>query len=304
MHRFFKVCIALCCLLVWLIAPQVAAGPLQDNMPLLSESQQAQLAVANDGGTLDEGALYPLLQNTSQWGRLPSVPDYTQLLVDPSAYRGQLFTIEGQFGRAATLTLTRPGTWGQDITWWAIRVTEGQTINGATLPDFNVVVLFADDGTTLPNPGKSGTQVTVIGRFYKIWGATSDGKPSSYLTFVSSPSAVVQVGETITTPLNNQRHFWGTSGTSGGSGGMMVLVVVVGLAIAFYAVRRFSKRSGVPATRRLQERRNAREELEQRRRHRAVEEAGEQDPQSVNLPEDPVAALEELERRHEEEEKT
>lgn len=283
------------------------------NIPPLTEPQTEQLSTAVDRSTLDEGALYPLLQNASRWANPPAEANYLQMLSSPENFRGEIMTIRGEFGHARTVQLARPGPWGETATLWGVRVAEGQVVNGVKQPDFNVAILFAGDGTALANPGKPGTKVEVICRFYKIWqsyfiDANGASVPANYLTFVSSPVGVVSVGgrasgssrggvpgSGIAPPASSNSHGGGTDYTR-----YIVIIVVIAVGMGYYLVRRFAGRRGVPPTRRQRERRDAREELEERRRRRTLDEAAEDDPQAQGLPQDPAQAMQELERRHRE----
>lgn len=285
------------------------------NIPPLTEPQTEQLATAGDRGVLDEGALYPLLQNASQWANPPAEANYLQMLSSPENFRGEIVTIRGEFGHARSVSLARPGPWGETATLWGVRVAEGQVINGVKQPDFNVAILFAGDGTVLPNPGDPGTPVEVICRFYKVWQTyfideSGANVPANYLTFVSSPAAVVSVGGQATATSRRIPGLGvappaghGDQSNSGSDLRQYVLVIVVVLAVGmgYLLVRRFAGRRGVPPTRMQRERRDAREELEERRRRRAIEEASGDEPENDGLPEDPAAAMEELERRHRDE---
>ena len=290
---------------VLLVAGVVA---MADVTPL-SEAQQTQVDAAVDGGVLDEGALYPLLQNASAWGELPATPDYGKLAADPGAFRGELFTVQGEFAREQKLPdISRPGKWGDTLAMWTIRVQEGMVINGVKTPDSYVQVIFAADGTSMPAPPKRGAPVTVVARFYKLWRTTtSTGRVESFPAFVSAPSQVRAIdGHTRTGSVSGDGgDFWSSSsGNSSGGGGLkdstVVLVIVIAAAITFYGVRRLVGKRVRPG-RQQQERRDAREMLEEQRRRRSIDEAAEDDEDAADLPKDPAAAMEELLRRHREE---
>lgn len=166
-------------------------------VPPLTDAQSAQLSTAaDDSARLDEGALYPLLQNVLTWepgdksgGEAGArVPDYDALLADPASMRGELFLIEGRFaGRARRFKLMRSGAWGEALTEWVLLVRDD--------PQEVAVVYFVDPDGSMKAP-RSGTRVQVVGRFYKVWADTDQhGKPARYLTFVAR-SASLTTAET------------------------------------------------------------------------------------------------------------
>lgn len=293
-------------LIAWamMIVMVAAAESRAVTIPPLTEPQAEQLNSATDGDArYDEGALYPLLQNVSHWNNAPAEANYLQMLSNPSKYRGDIMTVRGEFGNAMPVDIVRSGPWGEKLTMWGVRVREGQIVNGVKQPDFNVAIFFINDGKPLRNPGKPGTPVTIVCRFYKVWQTTSkEGNKSNYLTFVSSPAAIVSVGGRVQTTHSKSSN--PASNSSGWSSladeRFLVLLVVVALGMGYYAVRRFAGKRTVPPTRRQRKRRDAREEVEARRKRRAIDEAAEDDPDAENLPPDPAAAMEELERRHRE----
>src|SRR5690606_37774103 len=96
-------------------------------LPGLTESQTQQLATADDeSATIDGPALYPLLENVTQWRHGDesgaTVPDFAAIEADPAAHRGQVFLIEGQVaGPVVPIPTLRPGPWGETIEQWTIK---------------------------------------------------------------------------------------------------------------------------------------------------------------------------------------
>lgn len=167
----------------------VTAMVLAANVPPLGEAPRRQVASASDEGPrIDEGALYPLLENAMRWD-LPvreagtRLPDYAAIEAAPAEHRGALFTIEGHFVRQRRLVLNRSGSWGKRVTEWAIRVSDE--------PDGRyVIVLLADPGDSLPHPTK-GTPVKTVTRFYKVWRSHNKlGETRNWLTFVGRSAKV------------------------------------------------------------------------------------------------------------------
>lgn len=198
-----------CLLLLFLAAP-----------PPLTDTQRAQLDSATDFGPAnDEAALYPLLENALLW--IPgdesgaAVPDYAALLADPTAYRGDLFLIEGDFaGRPRAIPLARPGDWGSELTEWVLRVRED--------PDEVAVIYFVDpDGALQPLP--RGTPVRVAARFYKAWSDRDlSNRPTDFLLFVARTPTVAAAEP-----------------TPQGPGIGMPVVTLLALAAGFYILRRY-----------------------------------------------------------------
>ena len=193
-------------------------------VPPLTDSQQVRLDSAGDDSVQLEGpALAPLLENVLTWDPKgvdeagARVPDYEALLADPVAGRGELFLIEGQFaGRARRYKLKHVGEFGDALTEWVILVRND--------PVEVAVVYFVDPDGEIEAPG-TGAKVRVVGRFYKVWADTDrDGNPARYLTFVAR-SATVVGGQTATrqSPL------------------LPMLLLVVGLGVAYILIRRMSK---------------------------------------------------------------
>jgi hypothetical protein len=241
-------------------------------IPPLTDAQLEQLKSAGDGSTrLDEGALYPLLQNALEWkpgdetGAM--VPDYLAIQNDPDAHRGQLFLIEGWFFRTLPVRrLARDGPWMKNLQQWSL-------MHNANTP---VEVLIIDGPNERDRPNRN-QRVRLAGRFFKIWVSNDqDGRPSLYPVFVGrwTPAPVAGGGNTFSNAIPNP-----------------VIIAVVVLAGAFAATSIWRYR----VNKAFAERR-AREIAEEEKRQREFDEQ----PEGPPLPEDPTEAMKELERRQRE----
>jgi hypothetical protein len=159
-------------------------------VPPLTDAQQSQLNTAiDDSKRLEESALVPLLENVLTWDdsigdNLPR-PDYDALLADPATYRGELCLIEGKFaGRTRRFNLNQTGQWGDALTEWVLIVRDE--------PQQVAVVYFIDPQNKL-QPPPTGTQVKVVGRFYKVWADLDQlDQPTRYLTFIARSPSLTQ----------------------------------------------------------------------------------------------------------------
>ncbi len=254
--------------------------------PTLTARQREQLATATDySQQLDEAAWYPLLENVAGLDVTDKAgaryPDLVTLLTEPAAYRGELFVVEGLLAAPPrTLPRTaRPGTWSGKLQQWVIQ-TDAQRDE--------VVLLYLVDPPSDATRPKVGDAVWTIARFFKVWDETraADGKMRRYAVFV---------GRTVNRggPGAGEAGGAGGVGKGGGSiglgGGFTALVVaVVVLAGGFYYLRkRIAAQNSIDCD--VPSRRENRHE-------RGEDEAAEEDIGDP-LPEDPVEALRELERR-------
>jgi len=166
----------------------------------------------------------------------------------------------------------RAGPWNDTLEQWPIIVD-----NGGGYKD--VVLVYLTDPP--PRPIK-GDRIRTVGRFYKIWqNENLEGRSQDFLVFVGRSA------------VNESR-----SGYRPGAGGIdsksiytFIGILVLVLAAAFYFLRKAAANRPTPAQLRRQARENT--------RHRDDEPAPEEDA-GPPLPEDPVKALDELQRRHDE----
>ncbi|MFA9476874.1 hypothetical protein ACERK3_01075 [Phycisphaerales bacterium AB-hyl4] len=239
-------------------------------VPALSDGQRAQLDTATDGSRqLDEGALYPLLENMLAFEpgdmRGARVPDYEAIRADPAAARGELYLIRGQFiGTTPRHRLTRRGAWGDALTGWGVVVSPEPPA---------VVVYFVDPAGELDaRPPRYGAEVELVGRFYKVWAdRDADGRAWEYLTFVARSAEVISRGA--------------GGGPGRGMGGSMFVVMLMMLGALLFVLWRVR---GMVRPR-VAER--PRRELDEP----GLAAAGEEE--QAPLPNDPEAALAELARR-------
>lgn len=268
--------------------------PAADGIPPLTERQRLQLASANDGsGQLDEGALYALLEHVMRWPRGEEAdtlnPNYGRIMQEPQHNRGQAFLLEGQVvAPPQRMQLIRAGSWGTELVYSVLLVQRD--------PDVSVVVLYLDPDAAL-QPPRLREHVRIPAAFYKIWGSTTHPDtgqvvPMDYLVFVSPGPSRMEEAAAAGPDLT-----WV----------VFLLLVLVGL---YYMVRRF-KTAMVPsgpydnrrhayADEQAQDSRLARRLARKQLAARMAEPDTEEDAQ--DLPEDPVEALAELERRHQQQE--
>ena len=261
------------------------------SVPPLAETDQRQLAdVADDTGRFDAGPLYPLLRNVMQWDPPVSsagarIPDYAALEKTPGAHRGEMFVIEGIFGNAGRFALSRSGPWGEALTQWGVKIP-AEKLPGDE-PRF-VAVFFVDPKNSMTKP-LVGTEVRIVGRFYKLWRTDTGGegeqkRTETFPTFIAR-SAEVTGG----TQLSSRPSLTFVAIVLG------VLLVVFGYF--FRRARRLSKAE--PAA----PRRNApRAGTPARRDEADAADAGDEEDDEAPLPQDAPDALDELARRHQQSE--
>ncbi len=252
-------------------------------IPALTEAQVIQLDTAADGLRPDEPAWTGLLSSVATWdpaeavrGFVPgaAVPDYGKLLAEPGAYRGALLVIEGRYaGRQRETRTQRAGPWGESLKEWGVVVRPEPDESGDESGDEFVAVVYLVDPEGRITPPREGQTVRVLSRFYKTWtDVDADGVPRIYPVFVGRSATVVE------------------SAGSTGRGSIVVVggvVVMAGLLGLVMLARK--RRAGRPSKR---------ERVLERLRGAADEEGEETVSRSVNreLPDDPAAALAQLER--------
>ncbi len=237
----------------------------------LSEGQRVQLDTAMDfNSTFDEAGLYPLLNNALQWEKGDEagamIPDYKAIFESPGEHRGQLFLIEGAFagGSQRVRQLSRPGSWDGKLNQWVVVVDRATD---------EVAVVYLVDPPPAP---KAGAKVRTVGRFYKVLSDTDrEGRPTNYLTFVGHGAQV-------------EERSSGSGVGSGSAGGALVLVLVI-LAGGWVVLRQTIRVKKVRT--RLRVGATVGGDTEG-----GIGEEGDE----VNLPKDPVQALDVLHDRHEE----
>ncbi|MFW6060841.1 MAG: hypothetical protein ACODAQ_11720 [Phycisphaeraceae bacterium] len=253
-------------------------------LPPLSEAQREQLADTTDRtAAVDEGALYALLPNVLEWRADDEMAamvnvNYQALLDEPAAYRGEVILLEGSFyGRSDRFALNRAGPWGEAVTMWVLALDD-------RLERMAVVFLVDPEGQWHTTPPRRGKRVQVPARFFKVWQqADNRGQATDYLVFVGR---FPQVGA--------------ASGAGGAAGlGMaqlaqMVLLVVVFAGALIWILHRSR---GISFRPRPLPRQEAPVEPP------ASPTIEEDEPlDEAALPDDPAAALDELSRRHGEDE--
>lgn len=277
----------LTCCLVLLTLPCAAAPPLTD----ADRERLADGTTDRDGDLDQQDGLYVLLRNAFSWqgedfggdagAAVAPPPDYGYLKKHPEEVRGNAYLIEGwlaQHDRYPTRdnherdALVRAGdpAWGDQVTRWIINTDKKD-------PSSTIIVLFNDPRAQMPKPGVE-SQVKVAARFYKLWTIPDvNGKPFTYPVFVGGAAEVVQAQA--------------AGGGGGPSSGTIVMIALVLVAGGFIVIRlMLSRKGGGNMT--LQR-------LEAMRRDReAYESETEEEEDEEVLPEDPVAALDVLRKKH------
>ncbi|MEM9346508.1 MAG: hypothetical protein AAGB26_07815 [Planctomycetota bacterium] len=246
-----------------------------------------------------QDGFYVLLRNAATWkgddfsgdagAAVAPPPDYGFLKDKPEQARGNVYMIEGWLAgseRWPTLTnhdsekLHRPGdpAWGDQVTRWTV-ITEKDN------SDATVIVLFNDPNAKMTAPEKGG-KVRIAARFHKLWTIpSSNGLSFTYPVFIGGAAETVQASST-------------GSSTGGPVSSLTIVLGAILLVGGFFVGMRFlmrkvSTNSGGGTM--------LRDRLEEMRREReAQEEQSEEDEGVEDLPEDPVAALDVLRERHEE----
>lgn len=264
--------------------------------PELTESQRQQLEDGTDdrNATIDERpGLYALLRNALGWqaddfsgdagAKTAPEPDYDYIRANPAQARGSVYLIEGwlaQHDRFPT-----EANFGRDQMRNSLDVALGSQVTRWTIatakkdPASTVIVLFLDAQGHIKDPGKE-SKVRVAARFFKLWTYNdASGTPVTYPVFVAGAHEVV-------TPAKG-----GSSGSAPSPRTLMMIglvVVVGGFFLSRYLLNRNSGGGG-QTRQRISELREAREHAEEHA----------DDESAEDLPEDPVAALDQLRDRHE-----
>lgn len=256
-----------------------AAPPAVRVIPPLTPDQSRQLATAADHERgFDAGALYPLLFNAVKWpagvetGAM--IPDFEVIRDAPEAARGQLFLIEGEFiTETPPDHLSRSGPWEPAMRRWVVRPDSKRN---------ELLVIFLVNPPPAP---RTRQNVRLPARFYMLWTDNDNsGKPRSYPILVGAGARIMgeRAGPSFfsSSPLSNV----GLLAVAG-----IVVLIIVKLAVRSAAARRSA----------MEERREARE-LRAEEEREAARQAEQQEPP---LPDDPIAAMEELKRRRENEQR-
>lgn len=241
---------------------------------------------------------YVLLKNASTWqgddfggdagAAVAPPPDYGFLKDKPEKARGNVYLIEGWFmgaDRWPTLAnhtsdklhTTLDPKLGEQVTRWTI-VTEKSN------PAATVLALFHDPNAKMTAP-EEGSKVRIAARFHKLWTIPSaGGKLFDYPVFVGGAAETVEEAQTPAPGGGGNPMLGGVLGA---------ILIVGGFFIAMrFLIRRLStgRGGGTMLRDRLDEMRREREAHEQ--------EAGGEDEDAQDLPDDPVAALDVLRERH------
>lgn len=291
-------------ILIWVWGAFVlcAVGWPAWSAPQLSDEQRELLADSTTDGdnVIDQRpGLYVLLRNAADWqaddfSGDPGVksapePDYAYLRDEPSSVRGDVFSVTGKlvqadrfpttdnFDRDALMRAGDPA-WGDQLTRWIIATDPSD-------PASTVIVFFNDPrgqikAPDIPSDLRDAPTVRVAARFFKLWTiASADGGTFTYPTFVGGAY------EVTATPSASTR-------TSSPFRTLIILAIVV-FTGGYFAVRYLLNRSGTGGS-------LTRARLDAIRQQRErYEDDSDDDDDDEPLPEDPVAALDELRKRHE-----
>ncbi len=262
-----------------LLSAILAAAP-----PLTDDQRTAVEDVTDRVANIDEAGLYALLRNAEAWPdrvgeAIPGamIPDPRSLRDDPGAARGEMFLIEGELESMAEpgiytprRVLAQPG-WDH-VEVWHVRLDDG-TLAIVCLTDPPDVAARGVEGQRVPNIARLTLRIPA--RFYKLINAMGqDARPTmrTYPVFVGKAAQLT-----------------GGAAPSRDASGLnalpyaLLFAAVIVLLLVFGYVRAKAKRPS-----RLDERLAQRQAAD--REEYAVR---------TDLPEDPAAALETLEREHE-----
>ena len=261
----------------------VAAAPI-DPHPL-SESQLVRLETASDSaGTIDEAALYALLENAADWSERDAgavVPDYDAIRREPDDWRGVRCLIEGTIYRVLRPELSRRG-W-EKVQGVVVRIDHSREPPAAH--DFVIVYLTDPPQWAWPNPRyeKEGIAfheprpVRLVGRFYKVssFETHAAGAERAYLTFVGRRVTFPQTTE------SSRRASWP---------GVPVLLglLIVLVAFTIWRLKALGRRADRPS--------RLADYLQQRQAQRTIRGDSEEDvmDEPAELPENPAEALDTL----------
>ena len=281
--------------LLLLVCPAIAA-------PELSQADRQLLAdgtTDRDGNLDEQGGVYVLLRNAATWpgddfggdagAAVAPPPDYGFLKDKPEQARGNAYLIEGWFAgadrwptlvnhsRDKLYNLGDPA-WGEQVTRWTI-VTERDN------PDATVIVLFNDPEAKMAAL-EPGSKVRIAARFHKLWAIpSSNGKRYIYPVFVGGAAE-----QTEKAPASTEA----SGATSSLTKILGAIVVVAGFFFVMRILMRRVSAGGGGGT-------MLRDRIEAMRREREghVQRADEAEEDIDDLPDDPVAALDALSKKHE-----
>ncbi len=231
---------------------------------------------------LDEPGWYPLFANAAGWdGPIQPgarIPDYSRIRDDPERYRGHLFLIEGYFIRADPFdAFHRVGDHLENVQEWVIRLHDDPRHR-------DTVIVYLVDPPEQPPPDMEPVRLSA--RFYKILESVDEnveGRPRAYYP--------VFVGHSV--DVGDDRGAGGVGTMSTGNLATAIMVLLLAAAALIFFARRALRMSLTPAPLPSRTLGEGRGERQDDTTADASEDAG------PPLPEDPVEALREMERRRE-----
>ncbi|MBI1373849.1 MAG: hypothetical protein GC159_14085 [Phycisphaera sp.] len=279
------------------VTPSPPSAALLDPHPLTA-SQAARLETADDkSGTIDEAALYALLENVENWSDKEAgavVPDYDDIRRHPDRWRGQRVLIEGRVKRVISdLNLTTSG-W-ERVQGVVLLINPALALNDPNAKAHDFAIIYMTDPPAWKwwrkdqgLPLEHGQHVRMTARFFKLTlqetqrAAQNNAKEKlSYVTFVGKQfTSMVKPGAT-------------DDGSSSRSGKIILTAILVMAAVGYFFYRLHTMR------RNYANRPSLRDRIEERRSKRDERDHEDDTGPEIPLPRDPIGALDVLSQAHE-----
>lgn len=273
-------------LFIPLLALLLGAAPL-------TESQQTRLETADDASaTVDEAAFYALLENAAKWesGEAgATIPDYADILQNPAEWRGKLCLIEGVLlSRLPEQKFARSG-W-EHVRGLVIQIAGFDKPRKQISPD-DMIIVYLTDPPELHAPkialdpnmlAETGSNIRLAARFFKVVTEKNTRDESRlYLTFVGQHVAKLERN------ASSSSHF------------VPLIIAAFALLAGYFIFRILRKGKGMLATSN-----QLAEHIAKKRAEREARDEGEIEPEDedIDLPENPVDALDTLANKHRERE--
>lgn len=256
-------------------------------LPPLNDQQQQMFTEAPQLTTqFDQAALYALLQNAQSWSTDPAaneagarLPDYSDIRVKPDKWQGEPCLVEGTLvSRVHLGTLSRTG-YG-NVESWAIRTPPASGSGG---DQGSIVIAFLTNPPAVSwkaaignneLPAKRGMAVRIVARFYTIY-RTNDtkGRPLEYPIFVGRTATFPHASPMVDVAFRPLL--------------LVTLIFVMIVAYVIVIIVRI-KRGRMDRSRRMEEK---------LQRQATIDEEVDED-RRYDLPEDPAAAMDTLDKEH------
>lgn len=202
--------------------------------PALSPQQRERLASAVDGADHREDAFLALVENARAWvaepddAAAPPRPDFTALLADAAAHRGDLFHLQGKIQQQTQLAPPYETVWE-----CFIRSDDRRPV---------IVYVVQRDPTA---PHADGQTIQIDARFYKrVDFAARNGTVHSYPAFVGAfPRIVLTHAPAESTPIEASNRLWMIGGP------LIGMLMVFGALMIYVRRQRFARRHALAASR-------------------------------------------------------